>query len=335
MDFLAIVGPTGSGKTDLSLAVGGSLGAEIISMDSRQIYRGMDIGTGKVGLTERALIPHHGLDIRDPDQTYSAGQFSRDARGWIRDIRSRGRVPLVVGGTGFFLRALTHPLFAQPHLDEYRVERLRSFLNEMSLERLEAYVRTLDPARAGSALEGGRQRMTRTVEMALLSGYPLSLWHREEAVDQEPLRGLVVVLELPREILYGRINARVGGMVEDGLVEEVERLLEAGYSPEDPGMTGAGYREMIGVVRGEATLSEATDHVRQAHRRYARRQLTWFRHQLQPDPLRLDATGPRSELSAQIRDVWGRDDPATPELSRATKKTSRIDHDPREGMERE
>jgi tRNA dimethylallyltransferase len=304
MDFLAIVGPTGSGKTDLSLEVGRALGSEVISMDSRQIYRGMDIGTGKVSLRERALLPHHGLDIRDPDQTYSAGQFARDARAWMRDIRSRRRVPLLVGGTGFFLRALTDPLFSEPSLDEERLSRLRAYLNRLSLDRLEAYVGALDPAYARSALEGGRNRVTRAVEMALLSGRALSWWHRESATEQEPSRGLVVVLELPREILYDRINRRVGGMADAGLVEEVERLLRAGYSPKDPGMTGAGYREVIGVVRGEVSLPHALDRVRQAHRRYARRQVTWFRHQLPADFVGLDGTSPRARLSAQIRDAW-------------------------------
>ena len=131
MEFLAIVGPTASGKTALSLEVARALDTEIISMDSRQIYRGMDIGTGKVSLRERALVRHHGLDIQDPDEAYSAGQFGRDARGWVRDIQSRGRVPLLVGGTGFFLRALMEPMFSEPDLDPGRLRRMREYLNSV------------------------------------------------------------------------------------------------------------------------------------------------------------------------------------------------------------
>ncbi len=180
--FLAIVGPTASGKTGLSLEVGKRLAGEVISMDSRQIYRGMDIGTGKVTLRERAILPHHGLDLRDPDERYSAGQFARDARGWIDDIRGRGRVPLLVGGTGFFLKALTEPMFREPEMDKERLERLRAFLNHLGSERLSDFVRALDPGRKGVA-EGGRQRATRTVEMALLTGRPLSWWHAESVAS--------------------------------------------------------------------------------------------------------------------------------------------------------
>lgn len=306
MDFLAIVGPTASGKTTLSLKVGRALNAEIISMDSRQIYRGMDIGTGKVSLRERALLPHHGLDIRDPDEAYSAGRFSRDARRWIQDIAGRGRVPLLVGGTGFFLRSLMEPMFSEPELDQDRLVRLREFLNGLDLEPLATFARVLDPERAEIAVEGGRQRMTRLVEMALLSGRPLSWWHRVAAPDAPPLQGLVVLVEHPREVLYQRINDRVGAMVEQGFQEEVERLLDSGYSPEDPGMTGAGYREMVAVVSGEATLIEATDKIRQSHRNYARRQMTWFRHQLPIPPLVVDGGQRLEQMATTVLDAWDR-----------------------------
>jgi len=268
--FLAIVGPTASGKTSLSLEVGQRIGGEIISMDSRQIYRGMDVGTGKVTLQERALLPHHGLDIRDPDEQYSAGQFARDARGWIEEIRGRGRVPILVGGTGFFLKALTEPMFKEPELDGERLGRLRVFLNQLSADSLGAFVRTLDPQRT-SVAEEGRQRATRTVEMALLTGRPLSWWHEESEPEEEALEGLIVLLDLPRDHLYEKINRRVGTMVQEGLVTEVERLLKAGYRPKNPGMTGAGYREIVSFLQGELTLDEATEEIRRSHRKYARR----------------------------------------------------------------
>jgi tRNA dimethylallyltransferase len=303
--FLALVGPTGSGKTGLSLEVGRHLPAEVVSMDSRQIYRGMDVGTGKVSLRERALLPHHGLDLRDPDERYSAGQFARDARGWIRDIQGRGRVPLLVGGTGFFLRALVRPLFKEPEMDRKRLERLRSFLNRLPLDEVHTYMKVLEPGRAQEAGKGGRQRLTRAVEVALLTGRTLPEWHREPETAVEPLQGLVFLLFLPREVLYERIDRRVGQMLEEGWVEEVTDLLEAGYRPEDPGMTGAGYREIVRFLLEDAGLDEVAEEIRRTHRRYARRQTTWYRHQLGEGTVALDGTLPVEELARQVVEAWG------------------------------
>jgi tRNA dimethylallyltransferase len=301
--FLAIVGPTASGKTGLSLEVGKGLGGEIISMDSRQVYRGMDIGTGKAGLRERALLPHHGLDLRDPNQRYSAGHFARDARGWIEDIRARGRVPILVGGTGFFLKALMEPMFKEPELDVERLGRLRVFLNHLSPEKLSDFVRALDPE-GEAAAEGGRQRATRKVEMALLTGRPLSWWHLVSEPSEDPMEGLIVLLDLPRDVLYEKINRRVGLMIQEGLVAEVEGLLKAGFGAEDPGMTGAGYREIISFLRGSLTLDEAAEEIRRSHRKYARRQITWYRHQLPPGTLVLDGTGTEDERVGQVLAEW-------------------------------
>ncbi|MGD2122715.1 MAG: tRNA (adenosine(37)-N6)-dimethylallyltransferase MiaA [Gemmatimonadota bacterium] len=301
--FLAIVGPTASGKTSLSLEVVKRIPGEIISMDSRQVYRGMDIGTGKVGLRERALAPHHGLDLRDPDERYSAGQFARDAREWIRDIRGRGRVPILVGGTGFFLKSLTDPMFQEPELDGDRLEGIRAFLNRLSMDRLAAFVSVLDPQREADS-EGGRQRATRTVEIALLTGRPLSWWHRESQPAHEPLQGLIALVELSRELLYDRINRRVEEMMEEGLVDEVRRLLEAGYGPEDPGMTGSGYREIVTYLGGELTLEEAVAEIQGSHRKYARRQSTWYRHQLPPEVLLLDGSEGPVGMAERVVAQW-------------------------------
>ncbi len=301
--FLAIVGPTASGKTGLSLRVGGRLDGEIISMDSRQVYRGMDIGTGKVSLQKRALLPHHGLDSRDPDERYSAGQFARDARRWIEDIRARGRVPMLVGGTGFFLRALTQPMFKEPDLDQGRLGSLRAFLNQLPPERLSEFVGTLDPEREFVA-GGGRQRATRTVEMALLTGRPLSWWHGVCEPSEDPMEGLIVLLDPPRDLLYEKINRRVGIMIEDGLVEEVEGLLRAGYDSQDPGMTGAGYREIISHLRGVLTLEDAMEEIRRSHRKYARRQITWYRHQLPRGTVVVDGAGSEGEIVEKVLAEW-------------------------------
>ena len=303
-DFLALLGPTASGKTGLSLAVAERIGAEVVSVDSRQVYRGMDIGTAKVDRAARLAVRHHGLDLIDPDQSYSAGRFARDTRAWIAEIRDRGRVPLLVGGTGFFLRALTEPIFREPPLDRRRLAALRDWARLQSTERLTRWVRRLDPERAALAAEGGWQRLARTLEVALLTGVPLSEWHRRAETEGEPLRGTVVLLELPRDVLERRIADRVDAMVGAGLVAEVEGLLRAGYSPADPGMTATGYREVVRYLRGEWTLEQASAEIRKSTRQYARRQLTWFRNQLGTDVVRVDGTAPVMEQVEAVVAAW-------------------------------
>jgi tRNA dimethylallyltransferase len=305
-DFLAITGPTTSGKTKLSMAVAELLDAEIVCMDSRQIYLGMDIGTDKTPSAFYDRVPHHGLDMRTPNEVYSAGQFGRDARCWIAEIQGRCRVPILVGGTGFFLKALTHPMFRQPKMDRERLQGLRMFLDSRPLKELERWVRRLDPARAVLAHQGGTQRLSRTIELALLTGRPLSWWHENGELDQEPLNGVVVVLEVDRAELDERINTRVTRMVEAGLVDEVRRLLELGYRPEDPGMSGTGYREICANLRGEMSLEEALDRMRSQTRKYARRQLTWFRNQLPEDAVWMDASRPLRVQAEEVVAAWSR-----------------------------
>lgn len=302
--FLALVGPTASGKTALSLAVAGAVRGEIVSMDSRQVYRGMDVGTDKVALVDRARVPHHGLDLLDPDQRYSAGRFARDARRWIGSIEARGRTPVIVGGTGFFLRALVEPLFAEPELDEGRLRALRTWLTCQPRDRLEGWVRRLDPERADLAIAGGAQRLTRTLEVALLTGRALSWWHRSGPAQAPGIAGYIVRLDLPRDVLDRRIRARVRSMVERGLVDEVQRLLDAGYRRTDPGMTGTGYREIAAHLHGEGTLDAALETTVVRTRRYARRQLTWFRHQPPTPDLRIDATRALEGQVATVLQAW-------------------------------
>jgi tRNA dimethylallyltransferase len=292
--FLAITGPTASGKTDLSLALAERARVEVVSMDSRQVYREADIGTDKVGRGAREEVPHHGLDLVDLDERYSAGRFARDARRWIAEIEGRRALPLLVGGTGFFLRALTEPMFAEPPLDPDRLMALRAWLGAQPRGRLERWVGRLDPERAELAAEGGPQRLGRTLEVALLSGRPLTWWHRSAPAEESGLPGVVVVLDLPREEMDRRIDDRVARMIERGLVDEVRRVLELGYTEASPGFTGTGYREIAAHLRGETTLEEAVEQIRASTRRYARRQLTWFRNQV-PAAVRLDAMLPVEE----------------------------------------
>jgi len=303
-DFLAITGPTTSGKTSLSLGVAEALDGEIISMDSRQIYRGMDIATDKLPEAERGPIPHYGLDLKDPSETYSAVDFARNARRWIAEIHGRGRVPILAGGTGFFLRALTDPMFDQPEIDSDRRQRLRDHLGMFERTKLERWARVLDPGRADLASEGGPQRLARTLEVALLTGRSLSWWHQHGGREAEPMTGLVVNLNLSREELDRRIDARILRMMEAGLIGEVEHLMAAGHGPDAPGMTGTGYREVGRYLAGACTLEEALDEMSRATKRYARRQMTWFRHQLPSDAVLVDGLVGIGEQVEMVLAAW-------------------------------
>ena len=302
--FLAIVGPTGAGKTALSLLVARKLGGEIISLDSRQIYRGMDIGTAKVTPAERALVPHHGLDLRNPDQRYSAGEFGRDARRWIDGLERRGRVPVLVGGTGFFLRVLTEPIFREPPMDPVERRALEDVLAGLPRGELERWVRRFDPERADVAIAGGYQRMLRVLSITILTGQNLSWWHVRHPTEGEALAGVICLLEVPREVLDERIRRRIGEMVEGGLVDEVARLIRDGYRPGDPGMNAVGYREVAEHLAGRMTLRQAEERIRVATRRYARRQSTWFRHQLGPGTVSVDGTAPLEAQASAVMDAW-------------------------------
>ena len=300
VDGIAITGPTASGKTALALAVAARVGGEIISVDSRQVYQGMDIGTAKPTHAEQALVPHHGIDLLPPSERYSAGRFAEDARKWTAEIAARGRIPILVGGTGFFLRALTQPMFDEPPLDKTSREKVKRFLDGFSRAELLRWLRSLDHAAAQRLeFEGGRHRLARAVEVALLTGRPLSAWHAEQT-PREPLKLLTFMLELPRGELYDRINRRVDSMIDAGLVEEVRALLQAGYDDTAPAMNATGYIELIPYVRGERTLASAVEEIKNRSRAYARRQLTWFRHQLGPGTIKLDATRPLEEITDEI-----------------------------------
>lgn len=298
---IAIVGPTASGKTALAIEVAERIDGEIISMDSRQIYRAMDIGTAKPTAEERARIPHHGLDLIDPDERFNAARFADYARRTISAIEGREKTPFLVGGTGFFLRALTHPIFREPELDPDRRQRLETRLSAFSDTELRRWLRTLDPS-AGERLDrwGGRQRLLRALELPLLTGRSLSWWHANAPPEHEPLSPLVFVIDLPTETLNERIDARVRQMVDEGLAEEVALLLQRGYDEHAPGMNATGYRELIPYLRGEGTLEEGIAAIQRNTRSYARRQRTWFRGQLPDGAVRLDGTTPVAELADAV-----------------------------------
>jgi len=303
-EALAIIGPTASGKTALSIEVARRLGGEIVSMDSRSVYRGMDVGTAKPTPEERGGVPHHGIDLVEPSERFSAARWARYAREAIAAIRARGAVPMLVGGSGFFLRALTAPIFREPALDPERRAALARELEAMTDEALLTRLDPLDPETAERLRGGGgRQRLMRALEVALLTGHPLSWWHRNAPPEAPPVPVLACVLEVPRERLYAAVDARVGEMVKAGLVEEV-RALVARYGEDAPGLNAHAYIELFPYFRGERTLDEALDLARKNTRAYTKRQQTWNRTQLSEPIVRLDATRPRADLANEIVRAW-------------------------------
>jgi tRNA dimethylallyltransferase len=301
-DALVITGATATGKTAVAIAVARRLDGEIISMDSRQVYRGMDIGTAKPPPAEQGGVPHHGLDVVDPGTRFSAGRFAELARGWIGEIRRRGRVPILAGGTGFFLRALTHPLFAEPSADPGRREAWKQYLAALDDVALARWGRTLDPQAASRVAD--RQRLARIIEVPMLTGRPLSWWHRNAPPREPAIDPAIFVLDLPRELLVQRIGERVDRMVGQGLPEEVRMLVERGHTAAAPGLDATGYIELIPWLRGECELAEAIELVKVATRRYARRQRTWLRNQLPPHARWLDARLDVDELADGIVQAW-------------------------------
>ena len=303
---IVITGPTGAGKSEVAVLVAESIDGAVISADSRQIYRHMDIGTAKPGPELRRSVPHYGLDVLDPDERYSAGRFARDARRWIAESRRHGRVPLITGGTGFFIRALLAPLGPEPLFDSRARAALRRQLTQLPVPELARWLRRLDPARAADLeREGGPQRLARSLEVILLSGRSHSWWLAQPPATPA-LTALTFCLTLPREVLYRRLDGRFDRMLETGLLDEVRRLLIQ-YGEDAPGLRSVGYSELIAHLKGRLSLAEATEAARRATRRFARRQLTWFRHQLPAGANHLDATQPVRRLAARIVEAW-RDD---------------------------
>ncbi|MFI5214657.1 MAG: tRNA (adenosine(37)-N6)-dimethylallyltransferase MiaA, partial [Gemmatimonadales bacterium] len=284
------------GKTAVATALAALADIEIVSADSRQVYRGLDIGTAKPTAQGRAAAPYHGLDLIAPAERYSAGRFARDAQRWVGEIRSRGRLPVVVGGTGFYLRALFSGLFDEPDLDETRRERLRVALGGLARDEQQRWAKRLDPGFTG----GGSQRALRALEVALLSGAPLSALHRKLAPAPPALSSWTARLALPREALHARIEARVHAMIAAGLVDEVRGLLASGVREDAPGLTGVGYAETARYLAGGLTEERLAEAIAARTRQYAKRQETWFRRQLGGPVKLLDASLEPALLAREV-----------------------------------
>lgn len=275
--LIVLVGPTASGKTALSLRLAETLGGEIVSCDSVAVYREMEIGTAKPSREERARVPHHMIDVVPATAAYSAGDYGREARVAVAEIASRGRVPIVAGGTGLYLRALLDGLSPVPPRDEALRKRLRVAAGRRGVTLLHRVLRRVDPQAAARIHANDESKLIRAIEVsALLGGAMSDVWSRHAP---EPLRGFRVVqlgLQPDRAALYRRIDARCQQMFAAGLLEETAALVKR-YGEQCRALQSLGYAEAQAVLRGDLTEAEAIAQAQQGHRHYSKRQRTWFR----------------------------------------------------------
>lgn len=274
--IITIEGATATGKSALAIELAARLHTEIISADSRQVYRYMDIGTAKVTLQERKRIIHHLVDIIDPHETYNAGQFRSDAHARIMELRERGKLPIICGGTGLYVRSLLQGLCALPLIPSEIRTGLEERLQREGLPVLYHELFHIDPEAAVKISSNDPQRIMRALEVYQATGTPLSDHWRIQS-RQCAYQAFRILLDLPRELLYARINSRINEMLDMGLIEEINKLFEQGYSEHDPGLKCMGYKEFIPYVQGQETLEEAVQMAAQHQRNLAKRQLTWYR----------------------------------------------------------
>jgi tRNA dimethylallyltransferase len=275
---LVITGPTASGKTDTALLVGEALDGEIVSADSMQIYRGMDIGTAKATLDDRQRVSHHLLDIRDPGDRYSVADFKRDATTAISEIYDRGRRPILCGGTGQYLRAMIDGLvFTEVPTDLDMRRQLNQEAESLGLDSLLERLRQVDPESAGRLSPGDQKRIVRALEVFLQTGQTIGQLNLKSHQEGPDFSFQSYCLSHDRPILYERINRRVEAMMTAGLAQEVQNLLTFGLPDDATCLQAIGYKEMMPFMRGEISLTETVTCIQQSTRQYAKRQLTWFR----------------------------------------------------------
>ncbi len=277
--LVVVLGPTASGKTALSLALAERFQGEIVNCDSVATYREFEIGTAKPGAAERARVPHHLVDFVDPAHYITAGEYARQARKVIAEINSRGHLPIVVGGTGLYLRALLEGLFPGPQRSEELRERLRERVATRGSSYLYQILRRLDRAATEKIHANDAPKLIRAIEVCLASRQKMTeLWQQQ---GRDPLRGFRILrlgLDPERNVLYDRINRRAQHMFDGGLIEETQNLLQK-YGTTARPLASLGYKQAVQFVRGELAREQALQAAQQAHRNYAKRQLTWFRRE--------------------------------------------------------
>lgn len=288
--IVIVCGPTGVGKTAFAIELAKRFGGEIVGADSMQIYRRMDIGTAKPTAEEKAAVPHHMVDIIAPDEPFDAAAYGRWADAIVTQLLADNKVAFVVGGTGLYIKALIYGLFNGRTVDDRVRQTLQARLADEGAPALHAALKNRDPMAAARIHPNDAYRILRAMEVVETTGRAISEFHDAHHFGKARYRALYLGLTLPREQLYARIDGRVDAMIEAGLLEEVRGLLSSGYGPELKSMQSLGYRHMIAYIQGELTWDEALRTLKRDHRRYAKRQLTWFKavdgmHWLAPDEI--------------------------------------------------
>ena len=298
---LAILGPTASGKSALGLSLAESLGGEIINCDSTAVYRGFDIGTDKLSHEEWRGVPHHLIDIADPIEVYTAARFAEDAERAIRDIQRRSRLPILVGGTGFYYRALTRGLFPGPGADENLRRRLDKIADRKGPERLHRLLKAVDAESAARIMPRDRKRLVRALEVYFATGQPLTAHFAATASRIADCDVIAIALRLPPPLTAERVARRVDQQFARGIVDEVRGLLARGIPPEARPFGGLVYRQVMEMLRGVRNESATRSLIVQENRRYARRQLIWFRKE--PNLIWFEGPGERPETVQRVRDA--------------------------------
>ena len=295
---LIIAGPTAVGKTAVAETVAEKLGGELISADSRQIYKGLDVGTAK---PRNSKIPYHLIDIVTPEKRYDAAQFARDAQTLIKQIYDRGKTPIIVGGTGLYIRALTEGIFEGNFRDEtVREELLRRW---RAGENLYAELMRVDPEAAKKIDPKNFVRIQRALEVYIVSGKPISYWWKTATKKQSEWKFVKIILNKERKALYERIEKRVDEMLEAGWVDEVKKLLKSGVPENAPAFSSIGYRQVVDYIKGKLSWEQMREQIIKATKEYARRQLIWFRKE--PGAMWLDTTGKNpQEVALEVIEIW-------------------------------
>ena len=308
----ALTGPTASGKTSISIEIAKELGCEIISLDSMQIYKGMDIGTAKASMEERAAVIHHMIDLISPDESFSAAAYKEMALKIAADISSRGKIPFFVGGTGLYLSTLLRPDCDQPPASdpEYRRKIEQTLTSEEERIRLFEKLRQIDPISAEALHYNNVRRVIRALEIYDATGKTKSYFDALTKAENNEITVNHVTLDFhERANLYNRVDLRVDAMLEEGLIEEVKELISKGYLLDDTTAAQAiGYKEILGVVLRGEDLKESTENLKQATRNYAKRQLTWFRHMDGKSTVYIDLEDgtlrPKEDIASECKSIF-------------------------------
>ncbi|HEY4878570.1 MAG TPA: tRNA (adenosine(37)-N6)-dimethylallyltransferase MiaA [Candidatus Acidoferrales bacterium] len=294
--LVVILGPTASGKSALGIELAKKLNGEILVCDSTQIYRHFDIGTGKIPHAEHQGIPHHLVDLIEPEEIFTAGEYRRRALQVLADLRQRGKLPIITAGTGLYLRALLEGLADAPERSEKIRERLRASVEIRGAAHIHRLLTRLDPETAARIAPQDTQKTIRAIEMRVIAGKPVGEIHRSGRTPLEGYRSIKIGLNPPREALYNRIHSRIEAMIQVGWIEEVAQLIKTAVPPDAKPFQFIGYSEWRAHLAGRLTKKEATEKIQQSTRHFAKRQLTWFRRE--PDVHWLAGFGDAPEISA-------------------------------------